>query len=377
MDISFFKNAIRSRGFSLFEKKKSVVGVDIGSSSVKVVQLRLEEERGILETYGELATGPYAGQGVGQATRLPDAKASELIHDVISETNVSAKEAIVSIPLRNSFVVLIEMPDMSDKELKEAMQYEARRYVPVPIGDVITDWWRLPERKHTEVATPSLEAKKSPRRAHQTKVLLVAVPKDLIEKYRRILMGGGLEPSAFEIETFGGARAIIGHERSEVLIIDIGALTTKMTIMDEGIVRGSHSVERGAQAISLALAQSLGVDFERAEAAKRDVGISLRPEYEGMRKIITPLVDSILMEIERFATEYARRYNTSLAKIYVTGGGASLPGLVDYMVKKFGVEVMVANPFSKVEYPAFFQPVLKEIGPSFSIAVGLALRGLK
>ena len=370
MDISFFKNAIQSHGFSLL-RKNSVLGVDIGSASVKIVQLRLENEKAILETYGELATGPYTGGKVGQAAKLNDKKASEIIADVVRETGAQAKHAAIGIPLRNSFVTMVEMPPLSDEELKEAMQYEARRYIPIPVSEVVIDWWRMPEEKQPradgQVFSKNVTAK----------LLLVAVPKDVVEKYKRIVTDAGLEPTAFEIETFSMIRSIISREHSGVVVVGFGAVTTKMTILDKGIIRASHSFDKGFQDMTIALSQSLGVDFERAETIKREVGLSSKPEHQGILKVITPLVDYILIEVERFAMGYSRKYGVPIAKIYIAGGGASLNGFVDYMVKKFGIEILVANPFSKVEYPAFFQPVLREIGPSFAVAVGLALRGLK
>ena len=92
---------------------------------------------------------------------------------------------------------------------------------------------------------------------------------------------------------------------------------------------------------------------------------------------MNPLIDFLLIEIERFVVGYTRKHKGTVSKILIAGGGATMQGLSDYMVKKFGVEVLVGNPFARLEYPAFFQPVLKETGPSFSVAVGLALRGLK
>lgn len=371
MDVPFFKNATSST-LSFFSKKnKSVLGVDIGASSVKLVQLRMENERAVLETYGELATGPYADKSVGQSVRLADKRAEEIIADLAHETGATAKDAIVGIPLRNSFVTSVEIPNMREEDIGTVMQYEARRYIPVPLSEVIMDWWRIPDtadRKDSSIATPAEKV---------THVLLVAVPKDVVEKYQHIVEETGLQVRAFEVEVFSTIRAIIGHERAGTLLVDFGASTTKMAILEEGIIRLSHSFDRGFQDISHALAESLGIGFERAELLKRDTGISLRAEHKGMTSVIMPLVDFMLIEMERFAVGFTRKYRGTISKIYITGGGSLMPGLSDYIVKKFGVEVLLGSPFSKVEYPAFFQPVLKEIGPSFSVAVGLALRGLK
>src|SRR3989344_4962835 len=214
MDIPFFKS-IQSSGFSFFDKKSSILGVDIGATSVKVVQLRIERERAVLETYGELATGPYGGKKVGQAVHLADPKASEVLADVVRETGATAKMAVVSVPLRNSFVTLVDMPLMEVEELKGVMQYEARRYIPIPLSEVIIDWWRLPDDHRSGDGTLSSSVKKS-----TMSVLLVAVPKDVVERYKRVISDAGLESSAFEIETFSAMRSAVGKESHGVLLVD-------------------------------------------------------------------------------------------------------------------------------------------------------------
>jgi type IV pilus assembly protein PilM len=370
MDISFFKS-LQSPGFSLFKREKSILGIDIGAASVKLVQIRLSDERAVLETYGELSTGPYASKNIGQGVRLMGGKATEIVQDLIRETGATANEAIVAMPLHNSFVTTVEIPKMQNKDLKTVMQYEARRYIPIPLAEVVIDWWQVPDIGQNEEGTIATPARTS------TQVILVAVTKDLLEKYRSIIKNANLNVAAFEIELFSSIRSVIGRERSGVLIVDFGAISTKMAILDQGIIRANHGIERGMQNITTALSESLGIGFERAEILKREIGLSSRAEHQEVMKVMTPLLDFMLIEIERFVVGHTRRHKGVVSKIFLVGGGALLPGLSDYMVKKFGVEVIIGNPFSRLEYPAFFQPVLKEIGPSFSVAVGLALRGLK
>lgn len=369
MDIPFFKSFQSSR-FSLFNKEKSTLGVDIGSTSIKLVQVHLAEERAVLETYGELATGPYASKSIGQGVRLSSQKATEVLHDLLRETGATAKEAIVAMPLRNSFVTNVEIPKVQSQDLKTVMQYEARRYIPIPLAEVVMDWWQVPDNVVDEEGTVSTPARQT------TRVVLVAVPKDVLEKYHSIVKDAGLTVAAFEIETFSSIRSVVSRERAGMLLVDFGAVTTKMTMLDHGVVRANHSIEKGLQNITVSLSESLGISFERAEILKREVGISVRVEHQEVMKVIAPLIDFLLIEIERFVVGYTRKHQGTVSKVFITGGGALMLGLADYMVKKFGVEVIVGNPFGRLEYPAFFQPVLKDIGPSFSVAVGLALRGL-
>jgi len=137
-----------------------------------------------------------------------------------------------------------------------------------------------------------------------------------------------------------------------------------------------HHVDRASQAFTLAISQSLGIDFKRAEEMKRAVGISQRPEASGVRHTITPLLDSVFDEADRLRTSFRRKFGVPIDKAIVLGGGCLMPGLVDYAVERLGIEVLISNPFSQMMYPAFLQPTLKTIAPTFSTASGLAIRGL-
>ena len=343
----------------------------MGSTSVKLVQVRLDGERAILETYGELATGPYAGKSIGQSVRLSNEKATEVLTDLIRETGATAKDAVVAMPLRHSFVTTVEIPRVSGEDIKNIMQYEARRYIPIPLTEVVMDWWEVPASILDEEGTVASPAKTF------TQIILVAVPNDILEKYKHMIANASLSVASFEIEVFSSIRSLLGRERAGVLMIDFGAASTKIALLDGGIIRANHSIEKGLQDITVAISESLNIGFERAEILKREVGISSRAEHQEVMKVIYPLIDFLLIEIERFVVGYTRKHKGTVSKIVIAGGGATMRGLSDYMVKKFGVEVLVGNPFGRLEYPAFFQPVLKETGPSFSVAVGLALRGLK
>ena len=350
----------------MFSKDRSVIGIDVGASTLKLIQIRKQSERAVLETYGELSTAGYSGGEQGRAQLLMDEKVSAMIIDLKQEAGATSTKGIISIPLRYSFITVIEMPDMSDQELAESISFEARRYIPISLADVALDWWRIPE------PDPEAAAKKK-----TASVLLAAIQKDVIEKYKRILTDSKIEPVGFEIEVFSAIRAIGSRIRTAYMIFDIGALSTKIAVVDHGIIRQVHHVDRASQAFSLAISQSLGIDFKRAEQMKKDVGITGRPEAAGVRHTITPLLDSIFDEADRLRSNYRRKSGVTVDRAILIGGGSLMPGLVDYAIEKLGIEVLLANPFNQVEYPAFLQPTLKTIAPSFCVSTGLALRALQ
>ncbi|OGF79787.1 hypothetical protein A2926_00480 [Candidatus Giovannonibacteria bacterium RIFCSPLOWO2_01_FULL_44_40] len=357
------------RDIKLFSLESRFLGVDIGSASIKVAQLKKERERALLETYGELSLARYGDGVVGRSARLLDAKLTEALKDVVRESQVKAEKAIVSIPLKDSFLTTMELPELGEEDLKEAVPYEARKYIPIPLSEVVLDWRVLPPKNEERQAVSIGTVK----RKFQT-VLLAAVPKESISKYNTIFNNAGLEVAAFEIEVFSFARAALRRDLGTSLLVDIGASSIKLIIVDGGAVRASHSFDRGSQELTLALSQSLGVDWDRAEILKRESGIVRRPETEGTASVLEPLVELWVSEGERFLLDWRRRGGGSISKVLIGGGGALLNGIVDLFVKKFGVEAFTVNPFSKVVYPAFLEPKLKEIGATFTNAIGLALR---
>lgn len=347
--------------------------MDIGSSSVKVVQLKKTKERAILETYGELSTGPYGGMAVGQAARLADEKLVELIKDLLKEAGIKSQDVVLSIPMRVSFVLVVEVPFMKEHELNEAIPYEARKYIPVPVNEVVLDWWPIPEGfdKQTAGEGGALSGKKD-----LMSVLLVAIHRETVEKYNQIMAACSLRLRAMEIEVFSSVRAAVNRELTPIMLVDIGALSSKITIVDYGIIRSAHSIDGGSQSITLAVSRSLGIDFIRAEEMKREIGLSNRPEHREVVSVVEPVLDHVFAETTRILQIYQRKYRRSISRIVLLGGGASMEGVVEYAVKKFGIEVSLADPFRRVQYPVFLRPVLQDIGPSFTQAVGLAIREL-
>jgi type IV pilus assembly protein PilM len=369
MDIQFFqKLAIPKFGF-LAGAPKSIIGVDFGTSAVKIVQLKKEKERAVLETYGALSVGPYANLSVGQAGQLADEKAVELLNDLLKESGVKAKDAAIAVPLKNTFITIIKLPRTVGDNLSEIISMEARRYIPLPQSEIEMDWWIIPSGLEEE--------DESGNKREFMEILLVAIHKETIENYKRIFSKADLHIRLLEIEIFSAIRSCLGREISPVLLIDIGASTTKMAIVDYGIIRSVHNFDRGSQDLTMALSNSLSIDFLRAEETKQEIGFSPRPEHKEIFSIIAPLAEYIFSEAGRFVSDYRRKNNRSIGRVILTGGGSQVKGLVDLAVKNFGIETSLADPFSKVEYPAFLSPVLRSAGPAFSTALGLALRGLQ
>lgn len=368
--------AILSKFFTKPEAR--ALGVDIGSSAIKVVQLERKNGQAVLETYGELALGPYAGLSVGQAAQLPADKIIMALSDLMREreVNVTTKFAGLSIPFSSSLMSIIEMPEVEEKELATMVPIEARKYIPVPISEVLLDWTVVPKNEEApendEPVTKQFSAMAPPLK--KIDVLLAAIHRDTIAKYQEIASKAGLIPGFFEIEIFATSRAVLEEGLRPVMIMDMGAATTKLYIIERGIVRASHTINRGSQDITSNISKSLNITIEQAEVIKR--GNGLMSEDQSIIDLTTLVLDSIFSDANSVLLEFERKYNKAISKLILVGGGAALKGLSDISKESFKTEVELAAPFNKVSAPAFLENILRETGPEFAVAIGLALRRL-
>lgn len=357
----------------LFAKKeKSVLGIDIGSSSLKVVQLRKEHDQAILETYGELALGPYGGSEVGQATNLSAEQITETLRDLLREAKVTTTSCGVSIPYARSLLTLVSLPYRADpKEQETVIELEARKYIPVPVSEVQLDWFIVPK---AEPVQPAGVDSSHASALHETvDVLLVAVHNDELSLLQNIIAGAGLAASFYEIEIFSTIRAVVEEPVKPVMVIDVGAASTKTYVIEHGVVALSHAISTGSQDITRAISVSGNVSIAQAEILKKKEGFS------GANVLGSPelVFSRIFSEARRVLMQYETAHRKSVTSIVLTGGGGVTKELGVYAKNIFSIDVRVADPFSKTEAPAFMRPILEEIGPEFAVAVGLALRKLE
>lgn len=356
---------------SLFKKDASVLGIDIGSSAIKVIQIKKKRGRAVLETYGELALGPYAGVEVGRATSLPADKIIEAIKDVLRESKTSTVLCGASLPLSSSLLSFISIPPVPEKQMPDVIAIEARKYIPVPLNEVLLDWSIIPKE---EAYVADDETPKPEKQGND--VLVVAIHNQYINDYQSIMMGSGLQPSFYEIEIFSSIRAVVDQGISTVMILDMGARSTKLYIVERGILRASHIINKGSQDITLALSKALSITVAEAETMKRTYGLKGGPEYKELTEIITVNLDYIFYEANATLLSYQKKFNKNVSKVILTGGGVLLRGFTDLAKIGFQTEVIYADPFGKLETPAFLAQEFAQAGPEFAVAIGVALRRL-
>ncbi|KKT01197.1 MAG: Type IV pilus biogenesis protein PilM [Candidatus Nomurabacteria bacterium GW2011_GWA2_43_15] len=367
--------------FSVFGKfgagnEDSVVGIDIGSSAIKVVEIKKKGGKAVLETYGAIALGPYADLEPGRVTNLPVEQVVLALQEVLKQSDVISKTLALSIPVQSSLIFTIELPSqVPSAEMTTVVATEARKYIPVPITEVSIDYFILPKKESSfeemnSAALPSQDQDK-------INVLVVATQNDVIARYRSIVSGCNLVASFFEIEVFSSIRANFERELSPVLLIDFGASRTKLSIVEFGMVRSYHSIDRGGADISNSISKSLGISFSEAEKMKREFGLFGNPAEKSLADIIKVHIDYIFSETNNVLLGYEKKNNRTISKVIFAGGGSLLKGLQEVAMNNFRAEIEIGHPFSKVATPAFLEKVLLNMGPEFAVALGLALRKLQ
>jgi|AntRauTorckE6833_2_1112554.scaffolds.fasta_scaffold01450_5 type IV pilus assembly protein PilM len=342
-----------------------VVGVEFSAGSVKVIQLKEKNGSPVLETYGELALGPYDDKPIGAAVKSDPKILGQALNDIINEAGVTTKHAGVSIPISASLVNIISLPPVSDPEkLAQIIPMEARKYIPVQPSEVLMDWDILPNRDS--------------RSDGAQEALVVAIHKEAINRYRSALMETDLNVGFFEIEIFSSIRATLDRGIEPVLLIDLGIASSKIYIVEHGVVRGSHTINQGGQDITRALASRLGVGFDEAERIKRQEGLTGEGEdADAVRESARTILNYIFSKTNDIVVDYQKKNAAVVEEVVLTGGGSIFVGIDKIAEKMLNIKARRADPFSKLETPHFLSKTLKQIGPEFAVAIGTALRRLQ
>jgi type IV pilus assembly protein PilM len=369
---NFFSN------LNLFKSggSSSAVGVDIGSSAIKVVEIKKRAGKAVLETYGAISLGSYADVEAGRVTNLPVEKVVEALKEVLKQSGVTTTSSAFSIPVQSSLIFTISLPSqVKENEISSIVPTEARKYIPLPMTEVSLDYFILPKKETSfeEANNPDSTA----LLPEHTEVLVIAIQNEAISKYRSLVSECNLEAGFFEIEVFSSVRANFEHEVSLVLLIDFGASSTKLSLVEFGMVKSHHTINRGGADITSSIAQSLGIPFPKAEEMKKEFGLFENQDEKSLADIIKVHIDYIFSETNNVLLGYEKKYNQTISKVIFTGGGSLLKGLKEIATNNFRAEIEIGRPFSKVSAPEFLEKVLETTGPEFAVATGLALRKLE
>lgn len=376
-----------------FSKPKSYLGVDLGAGGIKIVELKQEKKRPVLHTYGLTSTTQdihslFTNKPTNHTSTLGNTiqpneiiKPSETIDKAQVEKYASllkavcvgaktiSKTAVVSLPVSVLFHAVINLPPMKKEELDKVLRAEVKKLLNRPVEEMVLDYQVLKTANDTKTQ----------------RVLINAVPKELVMFYTQVFKLAGLNLESLEPESVALERSLIGRDQSVAMIVDMGAQRTNFYIIDQSAAITHNSTELGGERINKILVDTLKIKESLIEQLKYDYFGSLinknnlQLTKENFLSLFYPVVDPIVKEIEYGFELYLKQVgneNKRPEKIILTGGASFMPYLADHISEIFKIKCYVGDPWGRVVYQEGLKPLLRQVGPRMSVALGLALRNL-
>lgn len=357
--------------FGLFEKKY-FLGIDLGMFSIKVVEVVMEGGKARLVNFGMADIHEDDGAG-DKNTSSHEVRRQQYLKALLQKMQVHTKTASVSIPGSSGLIAVVDFPKMSAKELGEAVQFEAHKYVPINLDEVVLSWdvLRAPQKSgEGDVA----EVNKNTSTVE--KVLLVAALKKDVEKAANLVQQSGCRIGAMELEVFSLARALVDRNPGTHLVIDIGFRVTNLVLVHGGDVFANRTVDVGGGDITKTIADGMNISFDRAEALKKQRDFFHQNEIP----LTFPAVEVIFSETRRVIASFQEQNPGSLIdSIIFSGGSSGLPGLKEHFSEQMKVPAVQGDPWRRVQYDnaKMSSSGRDELGGALAIAFGLVLRDIE
>jgi type IV pilus assembly protein PilM len=368
----------------LFGSKKpsSFLGVDIGASGIKLVELGKEKGRPKLLTYG-YSELPHEGDPISlfEDPRI----AGQMLTEVYKKAGCKSTMVMTALPMSEVFSSIISVPRIADKKkLQEIIDAEVAKLTPIPIEEMITystfidEVEKKPEGKKAKKEKG--EQKQAPEKESKfLRVLVTGSAKSMVQKYVEIFKHAKLDLQAIDTESFSLIRSLVGKDKSTVCLIDMGSRRTNLTIVESGISFISRSINIGGESVTKSFMEQMQMQYADAERMKRDLGSSANTQANQLPPVLETLMHALVNEIRYVFQLYASTELTSkkkVEKIILTGGSSHLPGLPEYLSHALSLNVYRGDPWARTAYPEELRRILDEIGPRMAVAVGLAMRDI-
>ena len=349
---------------------KLALGLDIGSNSVKLIQLKEQRRRGqvgyALQSFG---MKPLPPEAIVDGALMNNTAIVQAMQELIGELKIKQKEVAIGVSGHSVIIKKISMPRMTQEELEESIQWEAEQYIPFDVKDVNID-------------TQILNADANDQTG-QMDVLLVAAKKDMINDYTTVVSEAGLLPVVVDVDAFAVQNMFAANyelpEKETVVLINAGAAVVNINILSGGYTVFTRDVTIGGNQFTEEIQKQLNVSYEEAEALKigggrNDADAVVPQEVE---RVMGTVAEQVAGEIQRSLDFYAgTAADANFTKVFLSGGTAKIPALFKTIETRVGVPVEILNPFKNIEIdnrrfdPAF----IMDVAPVAAVAVGLALR---
>jgi type IV pilus assembly protein PilM len=350
---------------AFLSRQKNAIGLDIGSSSVKVLELEQTKSG----TYRLLHFGvtPLPPEAIVDGAVMNTAAVVDAIRELLNREKIKSRDAVASVAGHSVIIKRINLPVMTPEELDESIQWEAEQYIPFDVNDVNID-------------VQILDA--TGDEAGQMEVLLVAARKELVNEYVSIIHEAGLSAQVVDVDAFAVANAFELNSQQPlgtIALINVGASTTNIIVLREGATAFTRDISMGGRQVTEEIQRTLNISFEEAESMKvgrddRDASAVVPEEVE---RVIRGVGDSIATEIHRSLDFYlSTATGDGLSRIYLSGGGALTPGLGSSLSKVTGTPIETIDPFRNIEIDerSFNPRFLQDAASQAAVVVGLALR---
>jgi type IV pilus assembly protein PilM len=340
--------------------KSNSFGLDIGTSSIKFVWL--DREKNMLQ-YASAFFAPSPPVGIQSESPLDHQEMAQFIKKYMTQAKITTNNVNIALPESQVFTKVIDMPLLSDKEVSNAIYWEAEQYIPAQLDTMTLDWSIL-RRPFETTSTQKMQ------------VLLVAAPLQLVKRYQSILDLAGLSLVSVETEILSVIRSLIPRTNSPTsLVMHMGSLSTSLAIIQNGIMVFNYTIPLGGIAMTRGIAADFGLSPSQAEEYKKVYGLSDKNFGGKVRKAIEPILTEIVSEVRKAMAFYNEKYKSEspISQILLTGGGAALPGIDLYLVQAISVETVIANPWKLLNIQNVPEAVAVH-GAEYSVAIGLALK---
>jgi len=335
------------------------MGIDIGTSSVKIVQLEKKQGKIHLITYG-FAENKKENVNDGWTKNID--YVVKVIDKIYKEMEATSDKAVASLPAFSVFSSIINLVNVDKKNLSQAIDWEAKKFIPLPLEEMILDSKVLDEKDDK----------------NNIKVFLTGSPKKLVKKYVSIFRKTQVNLTSLETETFSLVRSLLGNDKSVIMLVEIGSNNTDIAIVKESIPILNRSLDLGGRAITQTISDSLNISIDRAEHFKQDMGVEgAKNNGDVIPGTIAGAINPMVNEIRYLINLFQAKGEDKIEKIVLSGGSAMLSNLPSYLSKRLNINVIIGDPWARISYPKELEPILKEIGPAFSVAIGSAMREIE
>jgi len=353
----------------IFANKKiqNSLGIDIGTKVIRAVEISGSKGKLTLENYGEVNLDVACKQFFRSFDRKNLNPAvnniAVAIAAIIAETGINTKKVVFSLPDFATFFTTFELPPMSKKEIANAIGFEARKYIPLPLSELVLDWQLMNKESLKE----------------NNKVLVMAVPKIIVEQYKTIAEQAGLELTALEAEAMALKRAVIKENDPPTCLLEVGFQSTNINIVDEGFMKMSFSFDMAGKDLTYSLSQTLNIPAGEAEVMKKTEGLTDSGETK-ISHILIPILSIISEKAKTVIRDFENKEGKKVEKVILAGGTSMMPGIQEYFDKSLNqdasqvLKVEIAEPFKNIVYPSVLEKKMKEINSNYAIALGEALR---